>query len=170
MSHQAGKKFVPVKGWPLLVKEIVDDSFSHQEPGTDIEGEGLILPHWQEACVEVGGQIFDRQVYICTSKPELAKKLFEVEDGEYVFVTGDLSHRQHLAGYPHLQTTLWIENFEVDPSKGTKSPLAGHLECACGDEYTDAADLRYAKHCTRCGVETENIPERTERYCPSCEV
>lgn len=164
------KKFVPVKGWPIKVKTIVDDSMSHQDPGTDIEGEGVVLPDWEEACVRVGGQIFNREVYIVTAREGVAERLYyEVQDGDHLFVTGDLSHRQHLRGFPHLRTTLWVEDFEIDPSKGKVSPLIGYLECADDGEYTSAADLRYAKFCSHCGTEKNNVPESQERYCPSCE-
>lgn len=164
------KKFFPVKGWPMLVKELRDDSPTNKPLGTDIEGEGLVLPHWEDACVQVGDQLFDRRVYIITAKEGLAEKLFYgVQDGDHIFVIGDLSHRQHIRGYPHLRTTLWVEDFELDPSKGERSPLVSHLLCSDPEEYVDAADLRYSKFCTHCGSEKFRVPEHNIRYCPSCE-
>ena len=166
----SGKKFHAIKGWPLKVIKVVDDSFPATGNIDDIAGEGLLLPDWEEATVQVGEEIFDRKVYLSVGNKHLARKVWtEVPDGGYIFVTGDLSHRHHIRGFEHLRTTLWIERFEPDPSEGKRSPLVGHLLCADNEEYVAAAEARYGDTCTHCESETRFVPERALRYCPSCE-
>ena len=159
-----------IKGWRLKIVEIVDDSRPGQPVGSDIAGEGYLMLNWDTDNFTFHGQTFSRKVYICTVDAGVCHSLFhDIEPDDVLFVTGDLSHRNHFSDYPHLRTTLWIDEFIKDKSGGKIHPLAAGLTCSSNELYGQIADFRYADYCVTCGTETAKVPEGEERFCPSCE-
>lgn len=161
--------YAPIHGWEAKLITVGLYKTQSMSPFS-LAGEIHLLPDWEDRRVDLGAkEEFHLNAFLCCLNNEWGKKLLLIPDGTHLFITGDIGHRCNGDSFPHLKASCWVDEFCVDPSNGTVAPNAAQLLVSSREEYSAAADLRFATRCPTCSHPTIPVVRSEARFCPVCE-
>lgn len=163
--------YIGIRGWCATVLSIKP---TRKEGSVAyVVGKMTLLPHVKNRDIILGGKNLSLDVYFHCYREEVALKFYDnIKVDDTLIVSGDLNSRNWLEDNSQPTTNLWLDEFVVDASKHTVSPLAGKISVANELEYLLAANHRYDTACVFCGGDTTELADHvTERmYCNTCDV
>ena len=161
--------YVGIKGWFATVVSIVPMRKEGQI--SYIAGEMKLLPHERgNRDFQMGGKDLCLDVFFHCYTEDVAQKFFsEINEGDQLIITGDLSQRDWRGDACNLKTNCWLDEFVIDENNHTVSPTAANVLMADDSEYNTVANLRYDDDCVTCGESTLKMPGDSRRFCMECD-
>ena len=161
--------YVGIKGWFATVVSIVP--MRNEGQISYVAGEMRLLPHEKgNRDFQMDGKDLCLDVFFHCYTVDVAQKFFgEINEGDNLIITGDLSQRDWRGNDCNLKTNCWLDEFVIDKNNHTISPVSANILMSNTSEYNTVANLRFANNCVNCGELTLKMTGDSRRFCMECD-